>query len=625
MVTASGLLALLVGAAFSVLYFAIASTRDSQLQARQARVELAAADQLEKLLIDLETGVRGFVITGEERFLEPWKAARTAVPAAGRALSRLADDPGQAARAEQIVRAIRSYINEYSIPVVSAVRRDQASARSIAVTAEGKQRVDSLRAQFARFTAVERAFLNDRQAESDADARRAIVVATAGLIGSVLLIVLFTIYLARGIVRPVNRAAALAGRLAAGDLSARMPETGTAEIGELERSFNTMASSLEESRGELERFVDEHAALRRVATLVARSGPPFDVFEAVIGEVGQLSGADLARVERYEADGTVTSVAGWSRDEAQLSVGTRIALEGVSIAALVRESALPARVDSFEGASGPIADEAHKLGIRSSVGCPIIVGGRVWGVIAASSKGEAPFPPDTEKQIGEFTELVATAIANTESRTELIASRARVVAAADETRRRIERDLHDGAQQRLVSLALELRGAEAGVPTELDELRTQLSRTTRGLSEVLEDLQEISRGIHPAILSKGGVESALKALARRSAVPVELDVRAGSGLPAPVEVALYYIVSEALTNAAKHADASVVHVDVEASDGIVRLSIRDDGIGGADPHRGGSGLFGLRDRVEALGGEIEIASPVGSGTTMHVTLPVDFG
>jgi signal transduction histidine kinase len=623
MVIASGLLALLVAVAFATLYFAISNTRDSELLARNSRLELAAADQLEKLVIDLETGARGFVITGEKRFLEPWQIARADLPAQARSLTNLTDDPEQAARAQQIVRTTRSYLREYSVPLVRAAQRGDASARSIAVTAEGRRRVDELRTLFDRFTEVESSILSDRQIDTDADARRAVIAAGAGLAGSVLLIVLFTSYLTRAIIRPVTRAAAMAGRLAGGDLSARMPETGTAEIAELEKSFNAMAGSLEESRRELQRLVDEHAALRRVATLVAQGAPELEVFEAVIGEVGELSGADLARLERYEADGTVTGVAGWSRDESQLSVGTRIALEGVSIAALVRESALPVRVDSFEGASGPIADEARNIGIRASVGCPIIVGGRVWGVIAASSKGESPFPPNTEQQIGEFTELVATAIANTESRADLIASRARVVAAADAMRRRIERDLHDGAQQRLVSLALELRGAEASVPPELPELRAQLSETARGLAETLEALQEISRGIHPAILSRGGVGSVLKLLARRSAVPVEIDFHADGRFPERVEVALYYVVSEALTNAAKHAKASVVHVEVEAHDGSVRLSIRDDGVGGADPRRGGSGLVGLRDRIETLGGTIEIASPVGGGTTLLISVPTD--
>jgi PAS domain S-box-containing protein len=210
------------------------------------------------------------------------------------------------------------------------------------------------------------------------------------------------------------------------------------------------------------------------------------------------------------------------------------------------------------------------------------------------------------------------------SRAELAASRARIVTAADQTRRQIERDLHDGVQQRLVSLALEQRSATAMVPPELPELQAQLSRVAEGLTGALEELQEISRGIHPAILAHGGLAAALKTLARRSTVPVELDVRTETRLPEPVEVAVYYIVSEALTNTAKHAHASTVQVTVEAHDGLLELSIRDDGCGGADPTRG-SGLIGLTDRVDAVGGTITVGSPVGEGTTLLVTLPIDEG
>jgi signal transduction histidine kinase len=208
------------------------------------------------------------------------------------------------------------------------------------------------------------------------------------------------------------------------------------------------------------------------------------------------------------------------------------------------------------------------------------------------------------------------------SRAELAASRARIVTAADETRRQIERDLHDGVQQRLVSLALAQRTAEAMVPPELRELQAQLSRVVDGLVGAHEELREISRGIHPAILAQGGLALALRALARRSAVPVELEVRAETRLPEPVEVAAYYVVSEALTNTAKHAHASAVHVAVEAREDVLELSIRDDGCGGADPTRG-SGLIGLTDRIDALGGTIEVASPVGQGTTLLVTLPTE--
>jgi PAS domain S-box-containing protein len=210
------------------------------------------------------------------------------------------------------------------------------------------------------------------------------------------------------------------------------------------------------------------------------------------------------------------------------------------------------------------------------------------------------------------------------SRAELAASRARIVTAADQTRRRIERDLHDGVQQRLVSLALDQRQAEAMVPAGLPQLQAQLSRVADGLAGVMQELQEISRGIHPAALARGGLAPALKTLARRSAVPVLLEMPAETRLPEPVEVAAYYIVSEALTNVAKHAHASAVHVLVEARGGVLGLSIRDDGRGGADPGRG-SGLIGLSDRVDALGGTIEVASPDGEGTTLLVTLPVEQG
>jgi signal transduction histidine kinase len=377
--------------------------------------------------------------------------------------------------------------------------------------------------------------------------------------------------------------------------------------------------SRQEAR-ESARLSEEQAALRRVATLVAKSTPPPQVFEAVTREVGLLCGADLARMERYEADRTVTGVARWSRQHDQLAVGTQIPLEGVSIAALVQQTGRPVRVDSFADAPGPIAREARKLGIRSSVGCPIVVAGRVWGVIAASSKREEPFPAETESQIGDFTELVATAIANAESRAELAASRARVVAAADEARRRIERDLHDGVQQRLVSLGLELRLAQSDVPSDVPRLHAELGRVVDELGGAVDELRELSRGIHPAILSEGGLEPALRTLARRSAVPVELDVRAGTRFPEPVEVAAYYVVSEALTNTTKHARASRTQVAVEERDGHLRVSVHDDGVGGAEPRRG-SGLTGLRDRVEALGGSIDVRSGAGEGTLIVVDLP----
>ncbi len=370
---------------------------------------------------------------------------------------------------------------------------------------------------------------------------------------------------------------------------------------------------------ELERLAEEQASLRRVATLVAQGVTPAEVFEAVSLEVARIIPAEGAALTRFEADGTVTALGGWSPSGGYVHVGKRFSLEG-TVSGLVLESRRPARMERYAG-PGEATAAARGMGWRSSVGAPITVEGRLWGVLAASSLSDEPLPPDTERRLAEFTDLVATSIANAQHRAELEASRARIVATADATRRRIERDLHDGAQQQLVSLALELRAAQATAPPELGELRAELSRVVEGLTGVLDVLREIALGIHPAILAEGGLEHALKTLARRSPLPVELDVRAKDRLPEPVEVAAYYVVSEALTNTTKYARASTLQVVVEEQHDALHIAVRDNGVGGADPALG-SGLLGLKDRVEAIGGTISVESPRGVGTTLHVELPL---
>jgi signal transduction histidine kinase len=385
--------------------------------------------------------------------------------------------------------------------------------------------------------------------------------------------------------------------------------------------MGTMESSLEASRDELRLLLEEQAALRRVATLVARAVSPSEVFDAVAREVAQLLDAPATGLLRYEPDGTGTVMANWGELAGALPVGSRYRLEDSSVAPSVLRTGRPARVESYEDAPGANPALARQLGVRFGVFGPIIVEGRLWGMIGTVWTEPGRLPAGIEDRLTQFTELVATAIANADSRVHLNDSRARVVAASDETRRRIERDLHDGTQQRLVSLALDVRAAEAAVPSEMVELKAQLSQVAEGLAGALDDLQEISRGIHPAILSQGGLGAALRTLARRSAVPVELDLSADTQLPESVEVAVYYLVSEALTNAAKHAHASVVHVDLEAEDSVVQLSVRDDGVGGARPEQG-SGLIGLRDRIEALGGTLDLVSPKEEGTTLLVKIPL---
>jgi signal transduction histidine kinase len=453
-IIASGLLVLVVGGAFAVLVFSVAELRRSERLVQHSQEVLTTANRLERLVVDLETGQRGFIITGQPLFLEPWYAASPLVPEQARALEALvADDAAQHGRARRITQQAASYVSEYAVPLLDAARRDPASARTLAATAEGKRRVDAMRIEFDGLVTAERALSLGRDARSDTAARRAVIATATGFVGAVLLIGAFAGYMTRAIVRPVLGTAAMAKRVAEGDLSVRVRQDGVGEIRTLQRAFNTMAASLGQARAEL------------------------------------------------------------------------------------------------------------------------------------------------------------------------AASRARIVTSADETRRRIERDLHDGLQQRLVSLVLDLRTARTNVPAELSGLGRELDRLIDEMKGSMDDLREISGGIHPAILSEGGLGPALRLLARRSPIPVEVDQTIESRLPPPVEVAAYYVVAEALTNSTKHARASVVHVSVQPRDSRLHLSVRDDGCGGADPARG-TGLTGLADRIQALGGTFTIRSPIDEGTTVQVDLPI---
>jgi signal transduction histidine kinase len=367
-------------------------------------------------------------------------------------------------------------------------------------------------------------------------------------------------------------------------------------------------------------LLEEQAALRLVATLVARGIDQQTILTAVAKEIGRMSGADIVYIFRYEPDGTATRTAVWTTQPIVPALGETAT--STEVFAEVLQTRAPVRLDDMDGLTGGIAEVVSKFGLRSAVAIPIMVGGELWGAAGAASTKDRKLPEGIEERISGFTELIATAISNANARAELAASRARVVAASDATRRRIERDLHDGIQQRLVTLMLGLNGAIEATPKELPELAAQLGEMERGLKEMIEEVREISRGLHPAILSEAGLGPALKSLARRSPVPVELDVRVEGRLPPTIEVAAYYVVSEALTNTAKHANASVANVAAEMRAGVLRIQVSDDGSGGADPRRG-SGLIGLTDRVEALGGKIVFSSPPGEGTTMIALLPTN--
>jgi signal transduction histidine kinase len=399
-----------------------------------------------------------------------------------------------------------------------------------------------------------------------------------------------------------------------------LPQGTEARLAEFTELLATALANVE-AREALERLAEEQAALRRVATLVARGVQPAEIFSAVSDEVEGLFGSAGA-ILRFEHDPLAVVFVGISRN-IDIPIGTRWTFQDGMASAEVYRTGRPARVDAMDWPSGddPVGEAARRLGVVSTVVSPIVVEDGLWGAISVSSIHE-PLSPNTEDRLAKFTELVATAIANAESRSELAASRRRIVAASDEARRRIERDLHDGTQQRLVSLGLALRSMEADVPPDRDDLRMELSSIATGLADAVKELQELSRGIHPAILSRGGLGPALRTLARRSSIPIELEVAVQTRLPEPIEVAAYYVASEALANAAKHARASRIEVSLGERNRSLLLSVRDDGIGGVDPSRG-SGLVGLTDRVDALGGSIRIESRRGEGTHVTAELPLE--
>jgi signal transduction histidine kinase len=375
-----------------------------------------------------------------------------------------------------------------------------------------------------------------------------------------------------------------------------------------------------QSRDDLHRLADEQAALRRVATLVAEGAPPQEVFAAVAREVAEVSGLPLVEMARFDPDGWLTVIG--SAGDHPLRTGTRWPTDNPTGSAVIRDTRRAIRIEYTDDLPGTVAEALRSIGVRWAVGVPIIVDGRVWGSIGVAAVGRQPPPVDVEERLLGFTELVATAVSNATNYAQLIASRARIVAAGDEARRRIERDLHDGTQQQLVSIGLDLKGLKGALPAGSDAARREVDRIQDMLVAVTDDIREISRGLHPALLSHAGLAAAVRSLARRSPVPVELDLNIDRRLPQSIEIATYYAVSEALANAAKHAHAALVRVSVCIEDDRLRAVIVDDGQGGAQPGAS-SGLTGLIDRVEALGGRLSVASPRGHGTSISIELGLD--
>jgi signal transduction histidine kinase len=377
------------------------------------------------------------------------------------------------------------------------------------------------------------------------------------------------------------------------------------------------AMSNAEARAEVQRLADEQAALRRVATLVAHEASQEAVLAAVAQELGGLMLVAGTRVIRYDDDATTTLVASWG--EQDVPVGTRVTREDDAIGALVRRTGRPARIDDYSPVTGSLAAAIRELGFRSAIGSPILIEGRLWGAMLAVSRQPEPLPAGTEERIAEFTELIGTAIANVQAREDLAASRARIVAATDDERRRVVRDLHDGAQQRLVHTILTLKLAEQAHRRDPAEAAQLVGEALEQAQRANEELRELSHGILPSVLTSGGLRAGVRALASRMPVPVQIKVSVDR-LPATVEATAYFVVAEALTNVAKHANATHGTVRAHLEGDTLKLEVGDDGIGGA--RADGHGLVGLADRLAVLDGRLRIESPADGGTLVTAAIPL---
>jgi signal transduction histidine kinase len=368
------------------------------------------------------------------------------------------------------------------------------------------------------------------------------------------------------------------------------------------------------------RLAAEQAALRRVATLVASMPEPAEIFGTVAEEAGRLLGAGTAVVVRFEEDAAVV-VGSWSGAErAGIGAGTRVPYSDPDVSVFV-VSQHGGRIDDYTGVPGEAARMTREAGYLSSVVASIVGGGRTWGALFVFSEEAGHFDEEAERRLADFTELVALALESAEAYEQLRASRQRIVEAGIAERRRLERNLHDGAQQRLVTLSLQLRLARGRLPDDPAGAEAELAAIGAELTLALEELRELARGLHPAVLTDLGLGPALEALASRAPFRVEVAEVPAERLPLAVEAALYYVVAESLTNAAKHADASAARVAIRAGDGVVTAEIGDDGRGGADL-QGGTGIRGLADRVEALGGRLDVESAAGAGTRVRAELPL---
>ena len=373
----------------------------------------------------------------------------------------------------------------------------------------------------------------------------------------------------------------------------------------------------------LERLLQEQAALRRVAMLVARDVPASCIFESVCEEVGCVLGVTTTNLVRYEESGTATILGAGALEGAPLfpSPSEPLPLDGETVAPRVHRSGRTVRVDDYTKLDDPLALRLRAVGIRSAVGAPIVVAGRLWGAVIAADARPYHLPPDAESRISTFAQLLTDALANTDAREQLAASRARILKAGDEERRRLGRDLHDGAQQQLVSAVISLQLAQKRWDHG-ERARQLVDDALEHAQAAIGDLRELAAGIHPSVLTDRGLQAAIETLAGRAPVPVEIDAELDRRLPMSVETTAYFVVAEALTNVGKYARASRASIAVRVVGQQLEIEVLDDGVGGADP-RAGSGLRGLADRVAALQGALNVTSPPGRGTRIHARISLN--
>jgi signal transduction histidine kinase len=374
-----------------------------------------------------------------------------------------------------------------------------------------------------------------------------------------------------------------------------------------------------ESRGAVEQLAAEQAALRRVATLVAEGASPMPVFDAVTAEISSVLTSDGVLLTRYEEAAEITYVAHRGPGASLVPVGTRLPYEPESISGKVWRTRAPARMEDYSESHGAMGDVARTLGIGKAVGAPIVVEGRLWGVAIAYWRRDTSPPADTEQRLAKFTELLDVAIANADSHDQLTASRVRLLTEADEARRRVVRDLHDGAQQRLVHSIITLKLANRALRGQDGEAAALVEEALEHAERSNAELRELAHGILPSVLTRGGLRAGVDTVVSRLDLPVSVDI-ADVRFSEEIEASAYFIMAEALTNVVKHAHATRARVSASVDDGLLRLEIRDDGVGGADVR--GHGLVGLADRATALGGWLAVGCPDDGGTVVMATLPV---